>query len=219
MEQQGTDYIPALRFRWLTNFYDPVVSLTTRESKFKSLLITFTDIQNGEAVLDIGCGTGTLALEVKNRAPAATVCGIDGDPEILEIAKRKALLLNTEITFQLALSYELPYEDELFDCCLSTLFFHHLTLENKKQTLLEMRRVLKIGGRCFVADWGKPTNTLMRFLFFQIQILDGFETTQHNVEGLLPTIMASSGFTNIQVMEEVPTMFGTMTLYSMRKEA
>jgi len=119
MEQQGTDYIPALRFRWLTNFYDPVVSLTTRESKFKSLLITFADIQNGEAVLDIGCGTGTLALEVKNRAPAATVCGIDGDPEILEIAKRKALLLNTEITFQLALSYELPYEDELFDCCLS----------------------------------------------------------------------------------------------------
>jgi len=219
MEQQDTDYIPALRFPWLTNFYDPVVALTTRESKFKSLLITLADIQNGDAILDIGCGTGTLALDVKNKVPTATVYGIDGDPQILEIAKRKALLSNSEITFQLALSYDLPFQGELFDCCLSTLFFHHLNLENKKQTLSEMHRVLKPGGRCCVADWGKPTNILMRFLFFQIQMLDGFDTTQHNVEGLLPTLMESSGFTNIQVMEEVPTIFGTMTLYSMRKEA
>ena len=217
MEQQETDYIPALRFRWLTSFYDPVVALTTRESKFKSLLIMLAEFQNGDAILDIGCGTGTLAREVKDKIPTARVYGIDGDPEILEIAERKAHLSNTEITFQLALSYDMPYQSELFDCCLSTLFFHHLTLENKTRTLLEMRRVLKPGGKCFVADWGKPTNTLMRLLFFQIQMLDGFETTQHNVEGLLPTLMASNGFVDIQVKNEIPTIFGTMTLYSMRR--
>lgn len=217
--QQDNEYIPALRYQWLTRFYDPIVAATTRERKFKSLLSTLANIQNGDTILDIGCGTGTLAIEVKNKTPDAAVFGIDGDPHILKIANQKALQVNTAISFQLALSYDLLYPNENFDCCLSTLFFHHLTLENKMRTLLEMHRVLKPGGRSYVADWGKPTNLLMRFLFFQIQLLDGFETTQHNVEGLLPTLMGSSGFVDIQVEKEIPTIFGTMTLYSMRKGA
>ena len=88
MEQQGTDYIPALRFRWLTNFYDPVVSLTTRESKFKSLLITFADIQNGEAVLDIGCGTGILAGMLAHRG-YTNIDGIDASSNFVEANMKK----------------------------------------------------------------------------------------------------------------------------------
>lgn len=211
------EYIPALKYAWLTQFYDPVIALTTRERRFKTRLVEFAGIEPNHTVLDIGCGTGTLAIKLKNSQLAADIIGLDGDPQILEIAKRKARKEEVEVVFDEGLSFDLPYQDGQFDRCLSSLFFHHLTLDNKLLTFKEMHRVLKVSGECHVADWGKPTNPFMRLLFYQIQILDGFETTQDNVEGQLPALMRSAGFSNILIIEEFATMFGTMTLYSANK--
>ena len=61
-------YIPALRIRALTRFYDPVVALTTREREFKQRLIDQLGPAPGQRILDLGCGTGTLALLVKEPA-------------------------------------------------------------------------------------------------------------------------------------------------------
>ncbi len=215
--QHDSEYIPALRYRWLTSLYDPIIAITTREKTFKKHLVEMADIKPDDTVLDIGCGTGTLAIGIKKTVSGANVIGIDGDPEILEIARRKAHKEKVGIVFDQGLSFELPYPDGQFDRCLSSLFFHHLTLNNKLRTFREIHRVLKVGGECHVADWGKPTNLFMRLLYYQIQVLDGFKTTRDNVEGQLPALMQSSGFSNILIKEELATIFGTMTLYSAKK--
>ena len=217
MGTNNEQYIPALRYNWLTHLYDPIIAVTTREKTFKKKLIKQADLQKGYEVIDIGSGTGTLALWIKQSEPEAKVIGLDGDPKILSIAQRKSQDQGLSITFEQALSYDMPYSSNRFDRCLSSLFFHHLTLENKEKTFMEMYRILKYGGEIHIADWGKPSNVLMRFLFYQIQLLDGFKTTADNINGVLPKLMKTVGFQNVSVVEEVPTIFGTMTLYSATK--
>ena len=214
MNTENETYIPALRFNWLTRFYDPVIALTTREKTFKKRLIKQADIQKGHEVIDIGSGTGTLALWTKRDHPEAQVTGLDGDPQILAIARRKSRKHDLGINFEQGLSYDIPFSDNRFDRGLSSLFFHHLTLENKEKTLREIFRILKPGGELHIADWGKPGNVLMSILFYQIQLLDGFTTTAGNKKGVIPELLKSAGFENVSVVEEISTMFGTMTLYS-----
>lgn len=217
MVTNNDKYIPALRFNWLTCFYDPVVALTTREKTFKKRLIKQAHIEKGHEVIDIGSGTGTLAIWIKQSEPEAKTIGLDGDPRILSIAERKAQGLGLSINFVRGLSYDIPFENNQFDRCLSSLFFHHLNIENKEKTFREIYRILKPGGELHIADWGKPSNGLMRFLFYQIQLLDGFDNTTDNIKGILPELMKSVGFENVNVFEEISTIFGTMTLYSAAK--
>jgi ubiquinone/menaquinone biosynthesis C-methylase UbiE len=210
-------YIPALSYDWLTPFYDPVVRLTTRENAFKKALIGQLQVEAGQHILDLACGTGTLALLLKQTFPQALVTGIDGDAKILKIAERKAKKAGAEIRFGKGMSFDLPFVDESFDTVVSSLFFHHLTRENKLKTLGEVQRVLKRGGDFQVADWGLPANALMRFSSRFIQILDGAETTADSFNGLLPALMAESGFGEIEETDSFNSLFGTIRLHRSRK--
>ncbi|MFT5132357.1 MAG: ubiquinone/menaquinone biosynthesis C-methylase UbiE [Gammaproteobacteria bacterium] len=213
MNKDDNTYIPALKFNWLTGIYDPVIALTTRERAFKTRLIKQAAIRDGHEVLDVGSGTGTLSIWIKKKTRAAYVTGLDGDEKILSIARRKAKKAGVDINFTHGMSYEMPYQDERFDRVLSSLFFHHLNTQNKERTFRECFRVIKPGGQLHIADWGKPANGLMRLLFYQIQLLDGFKTTEDNIRGYLPPLMRISGFENVEIFGEVSTIFGTMTLY------
>ena len=210
-------YIPALKYHWLTHLYDPIVALTTREHHVKTCLIEQAQISERSQVLDIGCGTGTLAIMVKRRFPSAGVYGIDADAQILGIANRKANTYGIKIHLDHGYSYALPYDDNRFDRVLSSLFFHHLTRTDKERTLREIYRVLKPGGQLHVADWGKPSSALARGLFLTVQLLDGFETTRDNIEGLLPQLMEAAGFNEVNRVGEVPTMYGTLAQYKALK--
>jgi hypothetical protein len=90
MSKKNEFYIPALRYRWLTRFYDPVVALTAREQVFRRKLLGLIKCTAGDRVLDLACGTGTLTRMIKSENPATTVHGLDGDPEILELALKNA---------------------------------------------------------------------------------------------------------------------------------
>jgi ubiquinone/menaquinone biosynthesis C-methylase UbiE len=207
------NYVPALRFRALTAVYDPLIRLTTRERRFKGRLLERAALQPGERVLDLACGTGTLALEAKRRQPGAPVTGIDGDPEILDRARRKAAAAGLDVEFNHGLSTELPYPDDSFDVVLSTLFFHHLTLAAKEKTAREVNRVLAPGGRFCVADWGPPQDPLMALLFLGVRLLDGFEQTRENATGALPSIFAAGGLEQVAEIERLRTAFGSLALY------
>ena len=89
---------------------------------------------------------------LKRNKPQAEIIGIDGDPKILALAKEKARAGNFEVQFDEGMSFALPYADESFDRVVSSLFFHHLTRENKLKTLREVWRVLKQGGELHIAD-------------------------------------------------------------------
>ncbi len=210
-------YIHALRYDWLTALYDPVVRWTTREATFKRRLIAESGIEDGHRVLDLGCGTGTLAVLVKRTAPGAGVVGLDGDPKILDIARAKALAAGVDISFDEGMSFELPYPDDSFDRVFSTLLFHHLTRERKRDSLREIRRVLKGGGEIHIGDWGKAQNLVMRALFTVVQLLDGFETTTDNVKGLLPELIRDTGFERVREVTQYMTVLGTISVYAARK--
>jgi ubiquinone/menaquinone biosynthesis C-methylase UbiE len=216
MREKDEQYIPALSYDRLTFLYDPVVRLTTREAAFKAALLAHARIQSGQQVLDLACGTATLTIAIKQAYPQATVVGIDGDPAILSRAKTKAQEASVDVQFDEGLSYELPYADESFDRVLSSLFFHHLTRENKLQTLTEVRRVLKSGGQFHVADWGAPQNALMRLASQGIVLLDG-ATTKDNFAGLLPELIRQSGFAAIEETQHFNSLFGTIRLHKAHK--
>lgn len=207
-------YVPALRFHWLTPSYDAVVGATTRERTFKQALIRQARIERGQSVLDLACGTGTLAIWIKESQPQANVIGVDGDPAILRLASRKAQKASVSVQFSHALSYELPYPEAHFDRVVSSLFFHHLTWENKQRTAKELFRVIKPGGELHVADWGRADNALMRALFLFVQVFDGFKNTQDNVSGKLIGIFEQAGFEHVSQRQTFSTVFGTMALYN-----
>ncbi|MBL0121612.1 MAG: class I SAM-dependent methyltransferase [Betaproteobacteria bacterium] len=219
--QQPSDskYVPALGFNWLTPYYDAVVGTTTRERRFKRALIKQARIEPGQRVLDLASGTGTLAIWIKQHQPLADVTGVDGDPAILSLACRKARRAVVSVQFDHALSYHLPYPTAHFDRAVSSLFFHHLSWEDKVRTAHELFRVLKPGAELHVADWGRATNPLMRGLFLFIQLLDGLDNTQDNASGKLVTLFNQAGFADVSQRQTFSTVYGTMALYSAVKPA
>jgi ubiquinone/menaquinone biosynthesis C-methylase UbiE len=210
-------YVPALRFHLLTGVYDPVVRWTTREATFKRRLIAQAAPAARSRVLDLGCGTGTLALMLKRSQPSVEVVGIDPDREILERARAKARDARLDIRFDEGFSTDLPYEEEAFDAVLSTLVLHHLTGPDKRQSLREIARVLRPGGELHVADWGRPSDPLMRVLFLPVRLGDGLEQTRDNAEGALPEIFAQGGLEHAAETGRLRTPFGTLSLYRARK--
>jgi ubiquinone/menaquinone biosynthesis C-methylase UbiE len=185
----------------------------------KQGLLDQANVTAGESVLDLGAGTGTLAIWLKQQLPQAHVTGLDADPGVLEIARRKATTAGCEIAFVEGYSTELPFDAESFDVVLSTLFFHHLTGAVKRETLQQVARVLKPGGRLHVADWGKPGDPLMAALFLQVRLLDGFEVTADNVSGALPSLFEQAGLEHAGERRRLRTALGTLSLYSARKPA
>lgn len=218
-ETQPSGLIPALRYRWLTPAYDLVVRLTTRESSFKAVLAAQLVLPREGRVLDLGCGTATLTLLIKSLLADADVHGVDGDPDILRIARAKAIKANLPIELRQAMAQALPYPDEWFDCVVSSLFFHHLDRPGKLTALAEAHRVLKPGGELHIADWGRATGLFTRAAFFSIQVLDGFPNTSDNVRGLLPELMADAGFESARETHRFLTMYGNLALYRALKPA
>ena len=212
-------YLPALRWKALTPVFDAAVRVTARERVMKQRLLDQAGVAPGDSVLDLGAGTGTLAIWLKQRCPEAIVIGLDADSEVLARARDKAAGAGCEIDFVEGFSTDLPFEADSFDIVLSSLFLHHLMPAAKRSTLAEVQRVLKPGGRLHVADWGKPGDPLMAALSLSIRAFDGFEVTAENLRGALPTLFGQAGLHDVQERRRLRTTLGTLALYSARKPA
>ena len=151
-------------------YYDVMAWLMTmgREKSFRGRLLDLACVKPGESVLDVGCGTGTLAVVAKRRVGSAgSVHGIDASPEMITVAKRKAHKAGLDIAFQNQAIEATPFADGRFDVVMSTLMFHHLPRKTREQGAREMRRILKRGGRALVVDFGlsaaRPKGLLAHF--------------------------------------------------------
>jgi ubiquinone/menaquinone biosynthesis C-methylase UbiE len=215
----SSTYVPALAYPFLTRWYDTVVRWTTRERHFRSRLLEQMDVRPGQQVLDVGCGTGTFALMLKQTHPAAHVVGLDGDAAVLDLARHKAGRAGAEVDWRHGSALSLPFPDHSFDLAASSLVFHHLDRAAKGAALREIHRVLKPGGALHVADWGRASNGLMRAAFLSVQLLDGFGNTADNVAGLLPDFMHEAGFTDAREVRRLATPCGTLSLYHASKPA
>lgn len=209
----STKYIPALKYEWLTRFYNPLIRVTMPEKEFKTELVRQANIKENHRVLDFGVGTATLSLMIKDTNPSSEVNGVDVDEKVLAIALKKIKKARSMIFITKYDGVKLPYSDSCFDRVLTSLVFHHLTAKQKHNSLVEIKRVLKPNGELHIADWGKASSVLMRSLFFFVQILDGFKTTNDNVKGLLPAYIEIAGFKKVEIKKNYSTIFGTLTLY------
>src|SRR5581483_11155170 len=93
------DFIPALGRKSLTWAYDLAIALLTREARWRTLLVEAVAPRPGDTLLDVGCGTASLALMLKRRCPQARIIGLDPDHQVLRIARRKAERARLRIEF------------------------------------------------------------------------------------------------------------------------
>ena len=125
--------------------YDLLIWLLTlgRERSFREKLLEPARLQPGETVLDVGCGTGTLAIVAKRHVgPTGSVHGIDPSPEMIARARKKSRKARADVRFETGVAEALPFGDERFDVVLSTVMLHHLRRATREQAVREMRRVL-----------------------------------------------------------------------------
>src|SRR5688572_9953717 len=142
--------------RW----YDALAAVLTlgRDRQLRERLAELARLAPGEAVLDVGCGTGTLALAAKRRVGAeGTVVGVDASPEMIELATRKAARERADVRFENAAAEGLPFADATFDAVLATLMLHHLPGPVRRECAREAIRVLRPGGRMLAVDFSAPS--------------------------------------------------------------
>ena len=205
---------PALILVGLTPIYDLFARLFMPEKQFKHDLIAHARITPGHRVLDLGTGTGTLAIMIKQSQPDVQITGLDGDPEILAMAREKAARAGADITFDLGNAAKLPYPNESFDRVLSSLVMSLLSSEDKQLAVREAYRVLRSGGELHIADFGPPHTRWGRWL---APLMRRFERICDNLDGRLPAMFQEAGFENVKEVARFATILGTLAILYGRK--
>lgn len=147
--------------------YDLLVWLFTLggERKIREKMLALVRLQRGEDVLDLGCGTGTLAILAKRRVgEAGIVHGVDAAPEMIERARAKAKRARVDVALAVGAVQSLPLPDRAVDVALSTLMLHHLPRKAHPEIVREIKRVLKPGGRFLAVDFVKPADGRKSFM-------------------------------------------------------
>jgi len=219
-EGEPQAFVPALRYKWATGVYDLVIEYFTRGGALRRLSVDAIAPKAGEAILDLGCGTGELSLAIAQTEPRSSVTGYDIDPEVLEIALNKMGLQSevSAVTFRdvnVTDAASLPQQDiGRFDCVTSSLVFHHLTHDQKQRALKSVQALLRPGGRFVLIDWGPGANVFLRAAFWLVRLLDGLAVTRDNAKGNLPDMLEETSFSQIYAKPLLNTMFGTIWQYS-----
>src|SRR5262245_29852958 len=147
--------------------YDLLIWLITlgRERTFREKMLRLAHLEPGESVLDVGCGTGSLAIVAKRQVgPTGTVYGVDASPEMIARAEKKARKTGVGVVFKTAFAQSLPFTDSQFDVVLTTMMLHHLPKKARQGLAVEISRVLKPGGRVLAIDFGGTVRKRKSFL-------------------------------------------------------
>jgi ubiquinone/menaquinone biosynthesis C-methylase UbiE len=161
--------------------------------------IQLAGLRQGERVLDVGCGTGTLAIEAARIVGGAgRVVGVDPGIQQIARARTKAARRHATVAFEVGVIERLAFPDQTFDVALSTLMMHHLPASLKRQGLAEIARVLRPGGRLVIADFTHPRERTGRAA--------RFHAGGSNRQGLID-LVTESGFTDVAAEELRPLRF------------
>jgi ubiquinone/menaquinone biosynthesis C-methylase UbiE len=181
--------------RWY-DLFGRVISFG-QDKAIREKLIELAAPAPGEKVLDVGCGTGTLAIAIKPRVGAGEVHGIDASPEMIQVAKEKSAKDGSDIDFRGALIEAIPFPDASFDLVTSSLMLHHLPDNLKAKGFLQIRRVLKPGGRFMAVDFAAHSHSPLGHLLS----IFGHSRGENMVDKLTP-MLKDAGFSDV---EGIPT--------------
>lgn len=214
----GDAFVPAAGREAFTGIYDAVIALTMRERTFRGRLLDrlLADTSpNGELkVVDVGAGTGTLAIALAGRGAEVTAV----EPDVTVLARARGKAGAHRVHWREGRADRLPVDDATVDRVVCSLVLHHLSDDTKLRALCEARRVLRPGGRLHIADWGPARDPAMAAAFRILQALDGKATTRAHADGRIPELVDASGFSTQRTTDRLRTGWGQLELITAHKE-
>lgn len=184
------------QFDWLTR-----VCTLGQERKLRQWTLDLADLQPGNVILDVGCGTGTLLLAAAERVgPSGALHGLEPSKEMAAHARYKAETHRVPLQVVEGSADRLPYPRASFDAVFSTLVFHHLPRSMQAGATREMRRVLRPGGRAVIVDWQRPQSFARAITspLFLVYLLHHFGPSRSPLDGPgIESLMSELGFEDI----------------------
>lgn len=208
----STSFTPAAGRFAPTSLYDSGVALLTREALWRRELLRQLAPAPGDSILDVGCGTGSLAILLKKTQPDARIVGLDPDIGALAIAKRKAAAAGVEIEWQQGFARDAA-KFGCFDKVVSSLVFHQVSLDGKRSGLAAIFAAARTGGLVCIADYAAQEKWHMRQLFRFIQLIDGRENTQLNADGFIERELGTILAKPVARTFAIDTPTGTISLF------
>lgn len=205
-----------------TKLYDAALRAFTRERLWRDAVIDRVVATRPDTVLDVGCGTGTLAIAIARLLPGTRVTGLDPDGEALAIAQLKGDRLGSGVAWRSGFAGDAASDGRVgtFDVVTCTLVLHQVPLADKAAGLKAMLSSLRIGGRLVLADYSEQRTKLMRTLFrLTVQKIDGKADTQPNADGVLPMLIAGAGFAAVTETQVIPTPSGSISVFTANRIA
>jgi ubiquinone/menaquinone biosynthesis C-methylase UbiE len=200
-------FVPAAGHDLFLPLYDPLWRLMGGHG-IREAFIRDAGLAPGQDILDIGCGTGSLAVQIAESVPGTRVIALDPDPKALARGAAKAGGAGVDVQWNEGFADALPYPELAFDRVLSSFMFHHLDLGVKQGTLREVRRVLKPDGELHLIDFGgeehRKDGVLARLLHRHLHESHG---------GRITELMVEAGFGDVREVAQRTSIFGRFTHY------
>lgn len=210
IDRQQKKFLPAAGRDLFLPFYDPLVSLIGGD-RARRQLISQARLEAGQHILDIGCGTGTFLVLLKQQFQAVHAVGLDPDPRALHRAKAKAARDGLSLEFDRGFADELPYRNDSFDRVFSSFMFHHLEDHDREEALQEVFRVLKPGGSFHLLDFAGHEHGAHGYLG---RLMHSSDRLKDNSAERILQLLRQAGFTNVQKVKDGSMFFGLLrTVY------
>ena len=201
------NFVPAAGHDLFLPLYDPLWRLMGGHG-VRDTFIRDAGLASGHRVLDIGCGTGSLAVQIAESVPGVQVTALDPDSKALGRGSAKAQRAGVEVRWNEGFADALPYDADAFDRVLSSFMFHHLDADVKRGTLREARRVLGSEGELHLIDFGghghRKDGPIARLLHRHLQDQQG---------GQVADLMTEAGFAEVREVAHKASIFGRFTHY------
>lgn len=189
-------FVPALNYHFLTRYYDPLMEFCGARKTLREKVLKVIEPKPRMRILDVGCGTGSLIIDIKEKYPEIEVAGADIDRKMLVQARKKIRTKKLDIKLINVGADQLKFRARTFDYVISTLVFHHLPTEIKQQALIDIAKMLKPEGKFILIDIGDKKSKWLQLDYFLSRLVHMAEakTMKDNVDGKIPSMLKEAGF-------------------------